>query len=43
MKKHPMFKQACNLIPPHLVNQLAKKFARRETAMIPALDMQFNI
>jgi len=26
MKKYTMFKQVCNLIPPHLVNELAKKY-----------------
>jgi hypothetical protein len=26
MKKYTMFKQICNLIPPHLVNELAKKY-----------------
>ena len=25
MKKYTMFKQVCNLIPPHLVNRLAKE------------------
>jgi hypothetical protein len=26
MKKYTMFKQVCNLIPPHLVNELAKEY-----------------
>ena len=26
MRKYTMFKQVCNLIPPHLVNKLAKEY-----------------
>jgi hypothetical protein len=30
MKKYTMFKQICNLIPPHLVNRLAKEYGVEE-------------
>ena len=30
MKKYTMFKQVCNLIPPHLVNNLAKEYGVEE-------------
>ena len=30
MKKYTMFKQVCNLIPPHLVNKLAREYGAEE-------------
>ena len=30
MKKYTMFKQVCNIIPPHLVNRLVKEYGVEE-------------